>query len=111
MARRLMSIWFPRLASDASLRGRPSDGPFALTHRAGNADHLHCLNQAASARGLIRGMALADARAICPDLATRPANLVREAAALSRLPRWASRYAPKVGTRGGGRVLAATSRG
>lgn len=93
-----MSIWFPRLASDASLRGRPSDGPFALTHRSGNADHLHCLNQAASARGLIRGMALADARAICPDLATRPADLVREAAALSSLRRWASRYAPMVST-------------
>ena len=27
-------------------------------------------------------MALADARAICPDLATRPADLAREAAAL-----------------------------
>lgn len=46
--------------------------------------------------GLSRGMALADARAICPDLATRPADLVREAAALAGLRRWASRYAPMV---------------
>lgn len=95
-----MSIWFPRLASDTSLRGRPSDGPFALTHRTGNADHLHCLNQIASARGLARGMALADARAICPDLATRPADLVRDATALASLRRWASRYAPMVATDG-----------
>ncbi|PIL21760.1 hypothetical protein P775_02715 [Puniceibacterium antarcticum] len=32
-------------------------------------------------------MALADARAICPDLATRPADLAREAAALASLRR------------------------
>lgn len=100
MARRLLSIWFPRLASDTSLRTRPLEGPFALTHRAGNADHLHCLNTAASARGLHRGMALADARAICPDLATRPADLAREAAALAALRRWAGRYAPMVATDG-----------
>jgi len=96
MARRLMSIWFLRLASDTSLRTRPVEGPFALTHRSGNADHLHCLNPTASARGLTRGMALADARAICPDLTTRPADLAREAAALAALRRWASRYAPMV---------------
>lgn len=100
MARRLLSIWFPRLASDTSLRSRPVEGPFALTHRSGHADHMHCLNPSASARGLHRGMALADARAICPDLATRPADLAREAAALAALRRWAGRYAPMVATDG-----------
>ena len=45
-------------------------------------------------------MALADARAICPDLATRPADLAREAAALAALRRWAGRYAPMVATDG-----------
>lgn len=41
-------------------------------------------------------MSLADARAICPELATRPADLAHEAAALASLRRWASRYAPMV---------------
>ncbi|TGD67410.1 DNA polymerase Y family protein [Tabrizicola sp. WMC-M-20] len=100
MARRLLSFWFPRLASDVSLRNRPVEGPFALTHRSGNSDHLHCLNLAADQRGLHRGMALADARAICPDLSTRPADLAREAAALASLRRWASRYAPMVASDG-----------
>ena len=45
-------------------------------------------------------MALADARAICPDIATRPADLAREAAALASLRRWASRYAPMVASDG-----------
>jgi protein ImuB len=100
MARRLLSIWFPRLASDTSLRTRPVEGPFALTLRSGNVDHLHCLNPAATVRGLHRGMALADARAICPDLATRPADLARETAALASLRRWAGRYAPMVASDG-----------
>ena len=52
------------------------------------------------ARGLRRGMTLADARAVCPDLATRPADLAREATALATLRRWTGRYAPMVGTDG-----------
>lgn len=45
-------------------------------------------------------MALADARAICPELATRPADLAREAAALASLRRWARRYAPMIAADG-----------
>lgn len=93
-------MWFPRLASDASLRDRPVEGPFALVLRRGGADRLHCLNPAASAGGLARDMTLADARAVCPGLITRPANLAREAAALASLRRWAGRYAPLVATDG-----------
>lgn len=106
MARRLLSIWFPRLASDTSLRSRPCEGPFALTLRAGNADHLHCLNPEAEARGLHRSMALADARAICPDLATRPADQARQGAALASLRRWAGRYAPMVAGDGADGLIA-----
>lgn len=71
-----------------------------MTHRSGNADHLHCVNTAATARGLKTGMALADARAICTDLATRTADLAAEKAALASLRRWAGRYALMVGTDG-----------
>lgn len=100
MGRRLLSIWFPRLASDATLRKHPAEGPFALVLRSGNRDHLHCLNAAAEAQGLRRGMGLADARAIFPDLATRPADLDQEARELATLCRWAGRYAPMVGRDG-----------
>ncbi len=106
MARRLLSIWFPRLASDTSLRNRPVEGPFALTHRSGNTDHLHCLNLTASGRGLRRGMTLADARAICPDMSTRPSDLPRERSALIALRRWAGRYAPLVASDGADGLIA-----
>ncbi|MES2436189.1 MAG: DNA polymerase Y family protein [Pseudomonadota bacterium] len=100
MARRLLSIWFPKLANDTSRRRRPVDGAFALVLRAGNAEHLHCLNKEAETRGLRQGMSLADARAICPDLQTRPADLPSEKAALESLRRWASRYSPMIATEG-----------
>ncbi|WP_340109977.1 DNA polymerase Y family protein [Pikeienuella sp. HZG-20] len=67
---------------------------------------MHCLNRDAEARGLHRGMRLADARAICPDLATRPADLAREAAALTSLRRWASRYAPMLAVDGSDGLIA-----
>jgi len=51
-------------------------------------------------------MALADARAICPELTTRPADLAQETAALSSLRRWASRYSPMVATDGADGLLA-----
>ena len=106
MARRLLAIWLPRLASEISLRDRPVAGPFALIQRQGNADHLHCLNDAASACGLRRGMTLADARAMLPELCTRPADLARETQALTSLRRWAHRYAPQVAGDGGDGLIA-----
>ncbi len=45
-------------------------------------------------------MGLTDARAIYPDLSTRPANLAREAASLVGLRRWVGRYAPMVASDG-----------
>ena len=84
----------------------PVAGPFALIHRAGNADHLHCVDRVAMARGLWRGMALADARALCPDLATHPADLPGERAFLRALGRWAGRYSPWVACEGADGLVA-----
>ncbi len=51
-------------------------------------------------------MALADARAIYPALATRPEDLARERAALSALRRWMVRYAPMVAVDGSDGLIA-----
>ena len=100
MQRRVVSLWFPRLASDRALRARPVDGPFALTLRHSNTDRLYCLN---------RGMSFSDARAFCPDLQSRPADMPGDAGFLRALARWATRYCPWVGLEGGdGLVLDVT---
>lgn len=51
-------------------------------------------------------MALADARAIYPDLHTAPADPAREAEGLTRLRRFALRYAPLVGLEGADGLVA-----
>lgn len=104
--RRILSVWFPRLPTDLSIRMMPCDSPMAMVLRAGNTDRLHCVTPAAEQRGLRRGMGLADARAICPDLVTRPADPVREAALLMALVRWTGRYAPWVGPEGADGLVA-----
>lgn len=100
MPRRILSLWLPRFASSLSLRRRPAAGGFALVAKERGADRLVCLNRDAEARGLRRGMGLADARALVPDLLTRPADPMGEAQAMDALRRWATRYCPWVAVDG-----------
>lgn len=95
--RRIVSLWFPRFASDRALRARPLEGPFVLTLRQGGTERVYCLNEAALACGLSRGMPFADARAFCPDLASRPADPLGDQRFAALLRRWATRWCPWVG--------------
>ncbi|MEM7505668.1 MAG: DNA polymerase Y family protein [Pseudomonadota bacterium] len=101
MQRRVVSMWFPRLASDRALRARPVEGPFALTLKQNNANRLYCLNAKAERLNLHRGMSYSDARAFCPDLQSRIADPVADQRFLQALSRWASRYCPWIGFEGG----------
>ncbi len=105
MSRRILSLWLPRFSTDLSLRRRPAPGPFALVTKARGADRLACVNAEAQARGLTTEMGLADARALCPDLLTRPADPRAEAQALDALRRWALRYCPWVAVDGADGLL------
>ncbi|EEE38227.1 nucleotidyltransferase/DNA polymerase involved in DNA repair [Rhodobacteraceae bacterium KLH11] len=98
--RRIVSLWFPRLASDRALRVRPVDGPFALTLKQNNANRIYCLNPGALRQGLNPGMAYSDARAFCPDLQSHPADPLGDQRFLQALRRWATRYCPWVGLEG-----------
>lgn len=95
--RRVVSMWFPRLASDRVLRARPVSGPFVLTIHQQNTNHLYCLNNAAEKQGLHRGMPYSDARAYCPDLISAPVDLHASQRFQHTLSRWATRYCPWVG--------------
>ncbi|WP_435312698.1 Y-family DNA polymerase [Primorskyibacter sedentarius] len=100
MSRRVVSLWFPRFASDRALRLRPVEGAFALTLSEGNADRLYCANAVAAGQGLVPGMTVTDARALQPGLQTRPADPRGDAGFLRALARWAGRYCPWVGLEG-----------
>ncbi|MBS9717776.1 DNA polymerase Y family protein [Pseudohalocynthiibacter aestuariivivens] len=100
MQKRVVSLWFPRLASDRFLRARTMDAPFALTLRENNTERLYCLNMKAEELGLRRGMGFSDARALFPDLQTCPADPRADSQFLRALARWAARYCPWVGQEG-----------
>lgn len=100
--RRILSLWFPRLAAERLLRLEPAlaETPLAVVGEVGNLRQITALTQAASARGLMRGQALAEALTLCPDLVTRPADPAREAQTLAALRRWAGRFSPWVAEEG-----------
>jgi protein ImuB len=76
----------------------PVDGgaPLVLSAGASGGPRVSALNAAAEEAGLAAGSRLADARARVGNLQIRPADPAADAAALSRLALWCTRYAPAV---------------
>lgn len=96
--KRFLSLWFPRLAVErlARLDRGLAPGPLAVVADQRGAQVLASLNPEAEACGLFPGQPLRDARAICPDLVSRPENPVAEAGFLTTLRRWAGKFTPWV---------------
>ena len=96
--RRILSLWFPRLAAERLLRAERGrrEGPLAIVADRGNMQVIVSLSAAAETEGLTRGQPLRDAQAMCPGLVTRPANPAAEAAFLAALRRWAGKFSPWV---------------
>jgi len=96
MARRVMSIWLPRLPLDrrARLEDPRIATVFAITSQIKNAPRLTHLTDRAHAMGLYPGMSVPDARALCPDLLTEPGDPLREDMLLRAVRRWADQLSP-----------------
>ena len=96
--RRVLSLWFPRLAVERILRQRRDAllQPFAVVGMRANAQLLVSLNPEAEAAGLRQGQPLRDANAMCPRLITAPENQAEDAAFLRALRRWAGKFSPWV---------------
>ncbi|MBS0255360.1 MAG: DNA polymerase Y family protein [Proteobacteria bacterium] len=98
-ARRHLALWFPWLPAERALNAAaPPEGgaPFALVARAGNALRLAAVSGHAAGLGLVPGMALADARARHPALATQPHDPVADARALAGIARRLRRFTPRI---------------
>ncbi|MFY8147344.1 MAG: DNA polymerase Y family protein, partial [Rhodobacter sp.] len=85
--RRILSLWFPRLAAERYLRrlGGALPRPFAVTEDRNGAQIIVSLDPEAERAGLRLDQPLRDATAMCPGLLTRPANPLAEAAFLTVL--------------------------
>lgn len=95
-SRRILCLWFPRLAVERLKRriGEDADIPLVVLRDVGNMQVIYSLNATAEAQGLHQGQPLRDAMAMCPNMVTRLANLQTEALFLTRLRRWAGKFSP-----------------
>lgn len=96
--KRVLSLWFPRIAAERALRLRrdASDLPLAVVGDRNGAKVLTSLDLRAEGAGLYRGQALRDAMAVCPALRTVTQDLQAERGFLEVLLRWAGKFSPWV---------------
>ncbi len=99
--RRILSIWLARLSVDRWRRAHAPEAqaaadaaPTALILETAHGPRITAANDAGLAAGARAGMLLADARALCPDLAAVPADPAGDLAALEKLALWAQRWGP-----------------
>ena len=94
---RILSVWLPRLAIEHWAKGAEApEAPVALVIERQHGPVIHAVTDSAANAGARAGMRLTDARAINPALQAVPADPTEDAALLSRLARWASRWSPLV---------------
>ena len=103
---RILSLWFAYLATDRLQRDargltwraarRSGDPPIAIVGKINNALILAAIDEAAAARGLRAGQALADARGAVPDLLVHEEDAGADTALLEKIAEWCERYTPLV---------------
>ena len=98
-ARRILSVWLARLSVDRWRRALAPDAPeasapTALILETAHGPRITAANDAGLAAGARAGMLLADARALCPDLAAVTGDPAGDLAALEKLALWAQRWGP-----------------
>ncbi|MGQ9371189.1 Y-family DNA polymerase [Azospirillum sp. ST 5-10] len=107
MARRILSLWLPRLATDAWRRrqGNPAARPAAAVLVERGRRLVAAVDRLAEEAGVRPGATLADARALEPGLAVFDADPEGDARRLDRLADWALRYTPWTRPDGGDGLL------
>ena len=96
-----MSIWLAQLAvdrwrlSNGIARGQGADAaPTVLISETAHGPRITATNEAGRLAGARVGTMLADARTLCPDIQTAPADLAGDLAFLEKLALWARRWGP-----------------
>ena len=98
--RRILAIWLPDLALDRWRIVAPEGeaaldtGPLALITDTAHGPRIDAANGPALAAGARRGMMLADARTLCPELAIARSDDAGDRAFLEQLALWAQRWGP-----------------
>ncbi len=98
--RRILAIWLPALAMDRwrlTMGGAAQaldSGPLVLLADTAHGPRIEAVNRAGVTAGARPGMMLADARTLCPPIATAPSDPAGDLAFLETLAVWAQRWGP-----------------
>ena len=98
--RRILSIWLPALAMDrwqmvtGKQAGALAARPLVLIADTAHGPRIEAVNRAGAAAGAHKGMMLADARTLCPEIATAPSDPAGDLGFLETLAIWAQRWGP-----------------
>jgi protein ImuB len=97
-SQRILSLWLARLSTDRLGRTsrEASPSPCVVYGKRGNAEVLVAVDAAAERLGLRKTMALAQARAMHPDLAAVPEDAAADAHLVDAVADWCARYTPLV---------------
>src|ERR1043165_377677 len=98
--RRILAIWLPLLPIDRLRRAKkciaPDEAPLVVAAKIDNGLRLTAVDRKAARLNLVPGMALADARAMIPNLAVAEADAKADLELLTRIAEWCDRYTPFV---------------
>jgi protein ImuB len=92
----MLSLWLRRLPTDRIARSREQISPLVTYGKRGNAELLTAVDDAAEGLGLSAGLALAQARAMHPDIVAIAEDTDADADLLERVADWCLRYTPLV---------------
>ncbi|MCP4933590.1 MAG: hypothetical protein GY927_05155 [bacterium] len=96
--KRFVSLFLPHFAIENHERQpeghKRQNAPFALVDLISKGQRLWAVDEAARKQGLVRNMALSDALALCPSLATKQAAPQKDVRRLLQLASWCERYSP-----------------
>ncbi len=98
-ARRIAAAWLPNFSVNLSIKTLPKlkESPLVMFQHEAGRSWIIAADPAAQALGIGPGQAVADARALYPDLQTRAADPAGDRSALEKLADWCGRYTPWVG--------------
>lgn len=98
MAKRYIAIWFRHLLTDWYVRKHPDCGnsPLVFSVNQRGRQLILATSQNAEHAGIYKGMVVADAKALLPDLLVATYTSGQELTLLTALGQWCIRYAPVV---------------
>ncbi|RZL16062.1 MAG: DNA polymerase Y family protein, partial [Pedobacter sp.] len=98
MCKRYVAIWFPQLKANWFLIRQPElkDHAFVVAHPDHGRLIINAVNPEAKCHGIYPGMAVADARAMVPDLKVLDDKPGLSNRLLKRIAEWCIRYSPEV---------------